>query len=190
MLVLTTDTMGGCENGHLCCAVCLGTNLPCTICNSSRRNLSCASCGLMRCDQKLKTHCSHNYCSDCLIKMAVVALPNGAVYPVKCCGREIPQESLRLALSGSQFEQYLQRGREIEVAVAAAKAASVAEQAGAQLKDLISKNCWRICPNCGVGVEKVGGCNHIVCLCKAEFCYRCSSMYQNGTPVCYAWCAQ
>eukprot|EP01054_Gregarina_sp_Poly1_P000933 Gregarina_sp_Poly_1__932@NODE_1224_length_4723_cov_22_137672_g833_i0_p2_GENE_NODE_1224_length_4723_cov_22_137672_g833_i0NODE_1224_length_4723_cov_22_137672_g833_i0_p2_ORF_typecomplete_len116_score2_55IBR/PF01485_21/0_083IBR/PF01485_21/8_1e08_NODE_1224_length_4723_cov_22_137672_g833_i0162509 len=32
---------------------------------------------------------------------------------------------------------------------------------------------WGTCPGCRAVVEKIQGCNHIICRCKCEFCYSC-----------------
>jgi hypothetical protein len=34
------------------------------------------------------------------------------------------------------------------------------------------------CGQCGNVVEKTGGCNHIVCICKREFCYLCGATWR------------
>lgn len=34
------------------------------------------------------------------------------------------------------------------------------------------------CGQCGNAVEKTGGCNHIVCICKCEFCYLCGATWR------------
>jgi len=38
---------------------------------------------------------------------------------------------------------------------------------------------WRSCPGCGVVVERVSGCNHMICVapgCFVHFCYRCGKL--------------
>ena len=36
------------------------------------------------------------------------------------------------------------------------------------------------CPNCGVMVQKNGGCRHMVCMkCKYEFCWSCMGQYKH-----------
>lgn len=38
----------------------------------------------------------------------------------------------------------------------------------------------RQCPRCGVAVEKTSGCDHITCVCRAEWCYRCLAPYSRS----------
>lgn len=43
-----------------------------------------------------------------------------------------------------------------------------------KLNDLIKQGKLRLCPNCGFGVEKDGGCESILCSkCKIGFCWHC-----------------
>ena len=37
------------------------------------------------------------------------------------------------------------------------------------------------CPNCGVFIEKSGGCQHMICFCSYHFCWDCLEKYQNYT---------
>lgn len=45
------------------------------------------------------------------------------------------------------------------------------------LLDLSAKKKWKQCPTCYVLVERVDGCNHIMCVCGIEFCYRCGAVF-------------
>ncbi|KAL5633100.1 hypothetical protein ACGC1H_003554 [Rhizoctonia solani] len=47
------------------------------------------------------------------------------------------------------------------------------DAAAQQVLTLGSQNGWMACPNCHHLVEKNGGCNHMICRCKNEFCYGC-----------------
>ncbi|KAL8404866.1 hypothetical protein RB594_009664 [Gaeumannomyces avenae] len=51
-----------------------------------------------------------------------------------------------------------------------------------QLLDLARKKGWRRCRTCGAMVEKVWGCYHMTCTCKAQFCYQCGAEW--GTCEC------
>ena len=43
--------------------------------------------------------------------------------------------------------------------------------------DMAASNRWKRCPSCKIMVEKKEGCHHIICECKAEFCYLCGVIY-------------
>eukprot|EP00493_Phyllostaurus_siculus_P014559 UN14784 len=40
---------------------------------------------------------------------------------------------------------------------------------------------WMQCFECGHVVEKRGGCDHITCICGAQFCYMCGSKWGSCT---------
>lgn len=46
---------------------------------------------------------------------------------------------------------------------------------------LARENGWRHCPSCHHLIEKESGCNHITCVCKAEWCYVCGHCPYYGT---------
>jgi len=37
--------------------------------------------------------------------------------------------------------------------------------------------CSARCPRCLIPIEKINGCNHMVCKCKYEFCWICNGKY-------------
>ncbi|RPB25109.1 hypothetical protein L211DRAFT_784061, partial [Terfezia boudieri ATCC MYA-4762] len=52
--------------------------------------------------------------------------------------------------------------------------------------ELVEKEMWASCPACNQTIELADGCNHMVCLCKKEFCYVCKRDWR-GTCPCPAW---
>ncbi|KAM2507338.1 hypothetical protein ACFX1W_029673 [Malus domestica] len=42
---------------------------------------------------------------------------------------------------------------------------------------MLQKKNWRRCPNCRFYVERMEGCNLMVCRCGSYFCYRCGKVY-------------
>ncbi|MCO5604458.1 hypothetical protein L7F22_058624 [Adiantum nelumboides] len=56
----------------------------------------------------------------------------------------------------------------------------------------LSLKSWRrgkqhvkCCPSCGSTIEKVDGCNHVLCNCKAHLCWLCLSSFHSGDE-CYS----
>lgn len=49
-----------------------------------------------------------------------------------------------------------------------------------ELLDVMASIGAQRCGSCGNVVEKTEGCNHIVCICKYEFCYSCGEKWQNS----------
>lgn len=38
---------------------------------------------------------------------------------------------------------------------------------------------FKQCPQCKFWVEKNKGCNHMICKCKFQFCYKCGGIFEN-----------
>lgn len=45
-------------------------------------------------------------------------------------------------------------------------------------KQMHEKEGWQRCPSCHHLVEKSEGCHHIICICKAQFCYLCAALWK------------
>jgi IBR domain, a half RING-finger domain len=56
------------------------------------------------------------------------------------------------------------------------------EASEAALQQFLADHAHQIqpCPNCGNGVEKIGGCDRMVCGCGHTFCFGCRAPYRNG----------
>ncbi|THU89642.1 hypothetical protein K435DRAFT_760900 [Dendrothele bispora CBS 962.96] len=54
------------------------------------------------------------------------------------------------------------------------------EAAEKQVRKLAKDEKWQTCPQCKEIVERTEGCPHMVCRCKAEFCYGCGSKWNDG----------
>mmetsp|Transcript_18613 Transcript_18613/g.43143 ORF Transcript_18613/g.43143 Transcript_18613/m.43143 type:complete len:113 (-) Transcript_18613:374-712(-) len=52
------------------------------------------------------------------------------------------------------------------------------------LQDLLKdKSRFQVCPNCGHGIEKNGGCDHVTCICKHAFCWICLAPYRGSQGI-------
>eukprot|EP01088_Endostelium_zonatum_P019477 TRINITY_DN6740_c0_g1_i1.p1 TRINITY_DN6740_c0_g1~~TRINITY_DN6740_c0_g1_i1.p1 ORF type:complete len:541 (+),score=91.50 TRINITY_DN6740_c0_g1_i1:23-1645(+) len=49
-----------------------------------------------------------------------------------------------------------------------------------ELEKMAKENGWQECKGCKVYVAKKNGCNHMRCLCRAEFCYLCGEVFDAG----------
>ena len=43
---------------------------------------------------------------------------------------------------------------------------------------------FRKCPQCGISIQKIDGCNHITCRCSFNFCFVCMSAWNNNHYSC------
>ncbi|KAF2108382.1 hypothetical protein BDV96DRAFT_504588 [Lophiotrema nucula] len=48
-----------------------------------------------------------------------------------------------------------------------------------QVQELAQELGWKTCPSCRRVVILRSGCNHMTCVCKAEFCYECGTRWKN-----------
>ncbi|KAG5191931.1 hypothetical protein JKP88DRAFT_274920 [Tribonema minus] len=60
-------------------------------------------------------------------------------------------------------------------------------QADAAFAALMAREGWRRCARCGAAVELRGGCAHVTCRCRREFCYACGAAWKSCT--CALWSA-
>lgn len=51
-------------------------------------------------------------------------------------------------------------------------------------KSICGQAGWKTCPACGAVIERSGGCNHITCRCKGEFCYDCVKVWNGPNHDC------
>lgn len=57
-----------------------------------------------------------------------------------------------------------------------------------EMTNLIRAQGWQRCPQCGVCVERLSGCRHMVCRCGCEFCYDCGTRWVRGRYTCPGHC--
>jgi len=51
------------------------------------------------------------------------------------------------------------------------------DEAIEQIREIARAEGWQQCPQCKHMVSITHGCNHMTCICKAEWCYECGSLY-------------
>jgi hypothetical protein len=86
--------------------------------------------------------------------------------PAHCCKKEFPIEYVNQVLNTNEFEMYKRVMQERNWTQS--DLASDADYSNT-VRTLGGKQC----PQCGIGVIKIVGCNRIACLNRHEFCYLC-----------------
>ncbi|CEG38798.1 hypothetical protein F443_08422 [Plasmopara halstedii] len=109
--------------------------------------------------------CGHVYCTTCITTRCRMGVSDRSMVPAHCCRREFPTDYVKEAL-GFQFEIY-------ERFLKDKSWRSLDLQSDHEYANVIREVSGVQCPGCGVGVQKVSGCNHITCLYGHEFCYSC-----------------
>jgi hypothetical protein len=64
--------------------------------------------------------------------------------------------------------------------------AVIAIKRGQDPSEAVIRTISKKCPNCSANVKKISGCNHITCICGADFCYVCTThlILKNYCPSC------
>lgn len=58
------------------------------------------------------------------------------------------------------------------------------EQTEERFRALVQQENLKMCPSCKGWVQRISGCNYILCRCMYEFCYVCSSHYPKHVSKC------
>ncbi|KAJ3251497.1 hypothetical protein HK103_002365 [Boothiomyces macroporosus] len=137
----------------------------------------CISCFSM---SSVKLSCNHHYCFDCLKEICLTAIKDISFFPARCCQIQISATYIEQALSKSELDTYYGRKTSLE-------SVSI-NNIDPEFRKMVLSFGWKICPHCGVGVEKTVDCNHMTCIvCKGEFCYLCNAKWVPRRCSCNIW---
>ncbi|KAG7390017.1 hypothetical protein PHYPSEUDO_008979 [Phytophthora pseudosyringae] len=119
--------------------------------------------------------CGHIYCTKCIATRCRMGVRDRSMVPAHCCKREFPSDYVIEALDAVEFEIY-------ERFLKDKPWRSLDLQSDRDYAKVVQQHYGVQCPGCGVGVQKVTGCNHMTCLNGHEFCFLCTSKWK--TCVC------
>ncbi|OWZ15723.1 hypothetical protein PHMEG_00010583 [Phytophthora megakarya] len=89
---------------------------------------------------------------------------------------EFPSDYVKEALDAVEFETY-------ERFLKDKPWRSLDLQSDLEYAQMVKQNHGVQCPGCGVGVQKISGCNHMQCLNSHEFCFLCTREWKTcGCP--------
>lgn len=124
--------------------------------------MACVSCN---CPNAMRMPCGHFYCKNCVTYLATHSLKDRSLIPLKCCTFPLPYYQITLSLTSEQllkyneFNDYLPSNSKID----------------SELAQFVERKGWKLCPTCGIAIEKREWCNKMKCVvCKEVFCYVCS----------------
>uniref|UniRef100_K3X160 RING-type domain-containing protein n=1 Tax=Globisporangium ultimum (strain ATCC 200006 / CBS 805.95 / DAOM BR144) TaxID=431595 RepID=K3X160_GLOUD len=112
--------------------------------------------------------CGHVYCSGCLAFMAKKSLKDRALVPIRCCGKELPIDYVSRVLSKRSMSTYNRFLHEKNWKTSNLKS----DKDYATLVKIIG---GKQCPKCGIGVQKIAGCNSMACSRGHRFCWACEA---------------
>jgi hypothetical protein len=116
--------------------------------------------------------CQHNYCRKCIQRLCEISLKNRFLIPLRCCKHEIPDEYIQNSVPLDILAKYSSLKQEVCMPVS-----DELKQDDAY-KQMVSYFGWKLCPKCGIGVERIDGCTHMTCPCGHEFCYQCCADFK------------
>ncbi|KAI3656328.1 hypothetical protein MP638_001189 [Amoeboaphelidium occidentale] len=115
-----------------------------------------------------KMPCGHNICGSCQKDLADKSLKDVSLVPLRCCGRDFPQELVEkifiVKSDKARYDSILkskQRLRDPDMDL--------------EYEENCLKSGFAICPSCGAGVERIDGCKNMLCRCGKAFCYNCEA---------------
>ncbi|KAL4115353.1 hypothetical protein PRIC2_013516 [Phytophthora ramorum] len=137
--------------------------------SSSERKLrqTCASCFSVGCAPGtpingwsilLAVPCGHVFCKPCVAKRCAVGLTDRSLVPAHCCGLEFLIEYVKDALQPSAFATY-------SLFLAERQWKTTNLRSDVEYAAMVRSVGGMQCPNCGVGITKISGCEHMQCLC-------------------------
>lgn len=112
--------------------------------------------------------CGHVYCAECLGLMARKSLEDRALVPIRCCGTEMPVEYIASVLPKRMLGTYNRFVGEKDWKTSNLHSD---KEYGKLVKTVGGKQC----PKCGIGVQKISGCNTMSCSHGHRFCWQCAS---------------
>ncbi|TDH68209.1 hypothetical protein CCR75_007891 [Bremia lactucae] len=115
--------------------------------------------------------CGHLYCKDCIATRCRMAVRDRSMVPAHCCKREYPSDYVEEALNTAEFNTYKQFLNEKPWR-------SLDLQSDRDYANVVQQNNGVQCPGCGMGVQRIAGCNHMTCLNGHEFCYTCGRQWK------------
>lgn len=110
--------------------------------------------------------CGHLYCTQCLTVMARQSLEDRSLVPIRCCAMEFPMEYVARVLPARSMANYTRFLSEKDWRSSNLKSDQ-------EYAKMVKKVHGKQCPTCGIGVQKISGCNVMTCVRGHHFCWSC-----------------
>jgi len=170
-------------------------------------------------DLALRAPCNHYYCTECLVNFVTTCIRDESVFPLKCCGQQIPASSIVPFLSSDVQTLFTSKSLEYmisipdriycptpdcsnflgssehtsdeticdkcktRVCVSCKQVAHPGDNCSEnivtqEVRALARTEGWQTCPGCSAIIQLHHGCFHMVCRCRAQFCYLCAVLWK------------
>ncbi|KAJ5616777.1 hypothetical protein N7537_001891 [Penicillium hordei] len=147
----------------------------------------------------IRNSCSHVYCQGCVTHLLQNSLADESLFPPRCCRLPLPLEAARGIIDADLLSMEIKRhtycsdpacSRYIlpsHVGVCNRQSCILRKKVthqGERVDDRVEvlklgkAKGWQRCLNCSHLVELRSGCNHLTCRCRHEFCYVCSTPWE------------
>eukprot|EP01125_Pyxidicula_operculata_P007194 TRINITY_DN2446_c0_g2_i1.p1 TRINITY_DN2446_c0_g2~~TRINITY_DN2446_c0_g2_i1.p1 ORF type:complete len:279 (+),score=5.79 TRINITY_DN2446_c0_g2_i1:419-1255(+) len=136
----------------------------------------CVSCSSQK--KTISTVCGHSYCLECLRELFCSTLKDRSLVPMRCCKIAFPLEIVKLvAKSEEEIEKYNRFMPGSDYNKPTPYIIQDEEELASVMK-LAESEKWQKCIACNHLISLGYGCNHMTCICGAEWCYVCTRKWR------------
>ncbi|CAD8150107.1 unnamed protein product [Paramecium octaurelia] len=126
--------------------------------------------------------CSHEFCKECIITYLKEAINTGSVFKITCPSCSMEYNALIIKqFCEDLYPKYLELKQKAIITCSVCKENLKTHNCGSNVckkcGEIHDGECSQRCPNCLIPIEKISGCNHMVCKCKYEFCWICKGKF-------------
>ncbi|AES70449.1 putative transcription factor C2H2 family [Medicago truncatula] len=130
------------------------------------------------------TKCNHFYCLDCICKYVTFQINNNLVKvkvitcPSPNCSVKLKPKQLQHILPKQvtfRWESLIHKSSIPFKLMSYGRKLIQNIELDMKFLELAKRESWKKCPRCSFYVERINGCNHMMCRCGCDFCYNCGS---------------
>ncbi|CAD8080206.1 unnamed protein product [Paramecium sonneborni] len=126
--------------------------------------------------------CSHQFCKECIVMYIKEAIKSGSVFKITCPSCSTQYDALIIKqYCEDLYPKYLELNQKAIITCSVCKENLKTHKCGTKVcqkcGEIHNAQCSQRCPNCLIPLEKISGCNHMVCKCKYEFCWICRGKF-------------
>lgn len=115
--------------------------------------------------------CAHLYCLVCISTRCRMGIRDRSLVPAHCCKKEFPVDYVKEVLSVQEVQVYERYLKEKEWRL-------LDLQSDREYSSVVKDIGGVQCPGCGIGVQRIIGCNRMMCTNKHEFCFKCGKKWK------------
>jgi E3 ubiquitin-protein ligase RNF144 len=147
-------------------------------------NSSCGICFDLKTDSDMfqTKKCKHLYCLDCICKYVTIQINNNLVKVItcpspNCCFVELKPKQLQHVLPKQvtfRWESLIYESSIAFKLMSYGRKLIQNIELDMKFLELAKRERWRRCPRCSIYVERINGCDHMICRLIMHFIISCS----------------